>query len=259
MSVDRSFPIDPPRFDARLFGHEVTEHIRGLIASGALRAGDRLRVEHLAAELQISVTPVREALVELSGEGFVERRPRRGYVVAELTRQGLEDRVLVLAMIAGELTARAAARVDPDEIAELRKLQTQLTDFDASGLRADAEAVNHRLHSRINLVAQSPDLAWIAQRSSRFVPRGVRTEGSDWPRTCTYEHAKVLAAMEKRDAEAARDAMFTHLVESGRELAIWFDDRLWAAPTVRADAAAPTSGAHPVRPVRKARAARRRA
>jgi DNA-binding GntR family transcriptional regulator len=212
-----------------LVGREVTEYIRGLIVSGTLKAGDRLRVEHLAAELEISVTPVREALVELLGEGFVERRPRRGYVVAELTRRGLEDRVLVLAMITGELAARAATRISPERVADLRELQSRLTALDARGERAEAERVNHRLHGDINLAAESPELAWMAQRSTRYVPSIPWADAATQPRTCSYDHAGVLDALAAGDAEAARTAMFTHLVESGKRLAADLAGVLWPA------------------------------
>jgi DNA-binding GntR family transcriptional regulator len=219
-----------PTVRAGLVGREVTEYIRSLIVSGALKAGDRLRVEHIAAELEISVTPVREALVELLGEGFVERRPRRGYVVAELTRRGLEDGVLVLAMITGELAARAASHITPEGVAQLRELQSRLNALDARGERAAAEQINHRLHGDINLAAESPELAWMAQRSTRYVPSIAWDDASTQPRTCSYDHTAVLDALAAGDPKAAREAMFTHLVESGKRLAEDLDGVLWPAP-----------------------------
>lgn len=219
-----------PNFDGPLVGHEVTEYIRGLIVSGELAAGQRLRVEHLAARLQVSVTPIREALVELRTEGFVERKPRRGYVVAKMSRQGCQDRVLVLAMITGELASRAAGLLTPAELAELRALQRDLDALDARGERVKAEEVNHRLHAGINSAADSPELAWMAQRSTRYVPRVTWEEASERPRTCNYNHAAVLAALEARDSDAARQAMFDHLVESGKLLARDLDGKLWPAP-----------------------------
>jgi DNA-binding GntR family transcriptional regulator len=219
-----------PAIGNALVGREVTEYIRDLIVSGEVKAGDRLRVEHLAGDLSISVTPVREALVELLSEGFVERRPRRGYVVAELTRKGFEDRVLVLAMITAELAARAAARIGGEEVAALRELQWELSERDHAGDRAAAEKVNHRLHGDINLCADSPELAWIAQRSTRYVPSVTRDPAAERPRTCSYDHAAVIDALAIGDGEAARAAMFEHLIDSGKELARAFDGKLWPAP-----------------------------
>jgi DNA-binding GntR family transcriptional regulator len=230
--VSASHAPVPPRPDlkAGLVGSEVTEYIRSLIISGTLSAGVRLRVEHLARDIDISVTPVREALVELLSEGFVVRRPRRGYVVAEMTRRGLHDRVLVLALITGELTARAASRITSDQVATLEQIQAQLTAVDASGARLQAEELNHRLHSSINIAADSPELAWMAQRGTRYVPRVTWAGDAEIPRTCSYEHAEVLAALRNGQSEEARAAMTQHLIESGEMLARDLDGVLWPVP-----------------------------
>ena len=70
---------------------EVAGHLRSQIMSGALRPGSFVRIEDTAAELGVSATPVREALVTLRGEGLVEQIPRRGYRVGELRREDVED------------------------------------------------------------------------------------------------------------------------------------------------------------------------
>jgi len=135
-----------PSFGGAKVSTEVRDYIQHLIMSGRLSAGDRLRVEHLADHLKLSVTPVREALVELFADGFVERRVRRGYVVARLTRSGFEDRILVLAMVAGELTARAAGRMTPEAIAQLRQFEAEISECESEGDRVGAERAAHRLH-----------------------------------------------------------------------------------------------------------------
>src|SRR5690349_1621469 len=61
---------------------DVAAYVRDLIVSGQVRAGEFLRLENLAEQLGTSVTPVREALVSLRGEGFVTLQPRRGFMVS---------------------------------------------------------------------------------------------------------------------------------------------------------------------------------
>ena len=148
-------------------------------------------------------------------EGFVFRRPRRGYEVGRLTRAGFEDRVLVLAMVTGELAARAALAVEPEQLVGLDDLQAELTSADGRGDRAEAEAINHRLHSMINQISGSAELAWTAERLARFMPRYGDGGPADRPHTCTYEHGSVIAALKDHDAERARTAMRTHLIEAG--------------------------------------------
>ncbi len=205
---------EAPSFGGAKVSTEVRDYIQHLIMTGRLSAGDRLRVEHLADHLNLSVTPVREALVELFADGFVQRRPRRGYEVARLTRSGFEDRILVLAMVTGELAARAAGRITEEETARLHQLQQELTAHENDGDRIGAERSAHHLHRTVNLAADSPELAWTAARFARYVPRYIGLEWTDRPRTCTYEHEQIITALANADAEGARAAMFEHLTQS---------------------------------------------
>lgn len=64
----------------RQLSDEVADYVRELIMSGQVRHGEFLRLERVADDLGISVTPVREALLSLRGEGFVTLEPRRGFM-----------------------------------------------------------------------------------------------------------------------------------------------------------------------------------
>src|SRR5690606_26011206 len=72
-------------------GDEAAARIRELILDGRVRPGERLRLERLALEFGVSVTPVREALKSLRSEGFVVLEPRRGFVVAPLSKRDVRD------------------------------------------------------------------------------------------------------------------------------------------------------------------------
>lgn len=146
-------PPSPRAAGTRLqLGDEVAARIRELIVDGIVRPGEHLRLEHLAAEFRISVTPVREALKSLRAEGFVVLEPRRGFVVAPLSKQDVADLFWVQAGIAAELTARAAARLDG----------AALGDLDAAHLALE--------HAR---TVRRPDL--MEQHN------GTSTGGSTWP------------------------------------------------------------------------------
>src|SRR6185295_15793066 len=97
---------------------EVATHLRALIMSGDLRPGTRVRLEEVAGRLGVSITPVREALLTLRGEDMVELEPRKGYVVAPLSRQDVLDLFQIQGGIAGELAARVAARITADGLDE---------------------------------------------------------------------------------------------------------------------------------------------
>lgn len=212
-----------PSFRRERTANSVTAYLRTMILTGKLPPGERLRVEHLAAELSLSVTPIRESLLELFGEGYLQREPHRGYVVAKLTRTGFDDQVLVLAMITGELARRAAMRATADRIDELARLDHKIIDADMHGDRMEAEEANFQLHRKINKAAHSPRLAWMAQLHSHYVPRVTFESLASQPSPCDHHHHDIVAAVRARDANGARDTMIEHLINSGRLLAEYLD------------------------------------
>ena len=86
---------------------------------GTLRPGTFIRLDATAAQLGVSITPVREALRTLRGEGIVVLEPHRGHVVAPLSRRDVEDIFWLQATIARELAATAAEQITDDELDEL--------------------------------------------------------------------------------------------------------------------------------------------
>src|ERR1700741_2798519 len=132
---------------------EVASYVRELIMSGKLRPGDFIRQERIADELELSATPVREGLLSLRGEGFVELKPRRGFVVAPLSASDVRDLFTAQALLAGELGSRATARMTPDELRELDQVHRALRKAAAAGDGGAVESLNHDFHRRINLIA----------------------------------------------------------------------------------------------------------
>src|ERR1700709_1677861 len=90
-----------PEFAARpQLSDDVARYVRRRIFTGAYRAGEYLRLDQLAVELGISVTPVREALLNLRAEGLLVQHPRRGFMVLEATALDLPALTKVPAFIA---------------------------------------------------------------------------------------------------------------------------------------------------------------
>ncbi len=124
----------------RQLSDEVAAYVRDLIMSGQVRHGEFLRLERIAEDLGISVTPVREALLSLRGEGFVTLEPRRGFMPPPLTRQDVQDLFEAQAYFAGELAARAAGTIAETELASLDRFQAQLEAASEAGTRRASSA-----------------------------------------------------------------------------------------------------------------------
>src|ERR1700712_5251361 len=140
-----------PDFGARpQLSEDVPSFVRKRIFEGTYTSGQYVRLDQLAAELGISVTPVREALFALRAEGLVAQQPRRGFMVLPLTQRDLADVANVQAHVGGELAARAALNITEGQFQELQDLQAQLE----AAYAADDERtirLNHEFHRAINI------------------------------------------------------------------------------------------------------------
>lgn len=204
---------------------EVAAYIRELIMSGQVRQGEFLRLERVAGDLGISATPVREALLSLRGEGFVQLEPRRGFVVASLAKQDVEDLFFVQASIAAELAARAANRITPGDVEELEQVQEDMAKASANNDIDAIEDTNHRFHRVLNTAAASPKLSWVLGTVVRYAPRKFYGTIPGWVDASLEDHGTILAALRDRDAEAARKAMYEHITHAGDLLVKHLDEQ----------------------------------
>jgi DNA-binding GntR family transcriptional regulator len=197
---------------------DVARYVRKRIFDGTYVAWQYIRLDQLAAELGVSVTPVREALFVLSAEGLLSQQPRRGFVVVAVTGRDLTDVANVQAHIGGELAARAAVNITDEQLRELEKIQTELEEAYASDDDDSAVRLNHEFHKAINVAADSPKLAQLMSQITRYAPESVFPTISGWPDQSTEHHRKLLAALESHDENLARTAMSEHLAAGAMPL-----------------------------------------
>lgn len=213
--------------------------LRDRILSGELRPGTFLRMDRIAAELGVSHTPVREALQSLRAEDMVHAVPRRGFVVAELTRDDVADLFEVQADLTGTLAARAAERLGPADLDGLRVLADRVAEL-AGSTREDNDpaeldplvSAEHRLHAEVNRVAASRKLAWLVGRSAHYLPAHFYTGSPAWRAGALRSHTELLDALGAADPDAARSAMRRHVLD-GRDLLLAHLDAIgmWADPS----------------------------
>lgn len=195
--------------------HKVAAHVREGIMMGHLQPGKYLRTESLAADLNVSATPVREALMILQSEGSVRWEPRRGFRVVSVSDQDVRDLFQVQAFIAGELAARAAVALEPEAVAELRSLQAQLQRAADRGDVFAVDAVNHEIHRLVNKASDSQRLRSLLKQTVQYVPLHFFGAIEGWADASAHDHSAVFDAIELRDAEGARRAMAEHIVHIG--------------------------------------------
>ncbi|OBA77304.1 GntR family transcriptional regulator [Mycobacterium sp. 1554424.7] len=201
-----------PDFAARpQLSDDVARFVRRRIFDGTYAAGSYVRLDQLAAELGISVTPVREALFALRAEGLIAQQPRRGFMVLPVTGRDVTDVANVQGYVGGELAARAATNITDEQLRELKQIQAELEEAYAGDDTERTVRLNHEFHRAINVAADSPKLAQLMSQITRYAPESVFPAIEGWPEQSIKDHRRILSALEKRDQELARAAMSEHL------------------------------------------------
>ncbi|WP_206490969.1 GntR family transcriptional regulator [Rhodococcus sp. KRD162] len=186
---------------------EVASHLRHRVMSGEVSPGDFIRLDETAAELGVSVTPVREALLTLRGEGIVELVPHRGYVVSALTPNDIVDIFWLQGRIAVELVRRAAPRITETELAQLTGICASLSVAVENGRPEDVENYEFEFHRVLNRLAESAKLAWFLNNATRYTPTRLYATDRSWGRAAVRNHEDFISALVRNDVDAACELM----------------------------------------------------
>ncbi|MBG0562428.1 GntR family transcriptional regulator [Actinoplanes aureus] len=214
-----ALPVERPQLS-----EEVAAALRGRIMSGELRPGTRIRLEEVAAQLGVSITPVREALLTLRGEDMVELEPRKGYVVAPLSKQDVVDLFQLQGNIAGELAARVAEQITEGQLAELTMTNQLLLRAIRARRTVDIEHLEFAFHRGINLIAQARKLSWFLHVATRYTPARFYAADPGWRAGVRDDHAELLAAFAAPDPATARAVMTRHFTDGAQLLIKHLDD-----------------------------------
>ncbi|UOQ59661.1 GntR family transcriptional regulator [Leucobacter rhizosphaerae] len=209
----------------RQLSDEVASYLRQSIMAGELGPGTSVRAEAVGEALDVSATPVREALHALRAEGFLELVPRRGFTVRALTATDIRDIFEAHALVAGELAARAAERVTDAQVADLVEQHAELMRAAEEGDTQRLEQLNDEFHRRIYLAAGSERLRWALGNFVKYVPSAFYAQIDGWPETTAEDHSAVCDAVVAHDADGARAAMAQHIRNAGEKLADYFERR----------------------------------
>ncbi|HET8745277.1 MAG TPA: FadR/GntR family transcriptional regulator [Ramlibacter sp.] len=225
---------------------QIAEQLRGLIAQGEFAAGTRLPAERdLARQLGVSRPSVREALIALEVEGWVEVRtgsgiyvqpPRRRTTTITTRSAGAKDTegaewgplqlMQARELVEAEVAALAARNARRPQIAQIAQAVAQMREEAAAGV--EPRAGDEAFHTAVAQACGNEVLAdtvrsyWSARHGPLFLRLGDYFENPASWSAALVEHDAVLEAIRARDAAAARAAMQQHLKKAtGRYSASW--------------------------------------
>jgi DNA-binding GntR family transcriptional regulator len=168
----------------------------------------------LAAMLDVSTTPVREALRDLATEGLVQFDPHRGAIVTELSTEDVHDIYEIRRVLEPLAMRQAVPKVSDALLVRLRRLHQGMVDEPYS---ADWVDRNRVFHMAIYETAASPRLAAIIRNlqdaSVMYIGSSLKQK-PELREEANHGHADILDALESRDVEAAVKALDEHLLTS---------------------------------------------
>ncbi|MCK0439788.1 GntR family transcriptional regulator [Gordonia alkaliphila] len=198
---------------------EVADRLRTRIITGEVRPGEFIRLDEAAAEFGCSVTPVREALVTLRGEGLVRSSPHRGFIVDELGRADIEDIFWMQAELSARLATHAARSATL--AGELTALTAIVDDLERSVRAGDALRVGeheYEFHRRVNLAGGSKKLAWFLSAATRYTPHGLYTSDVEWGEQAVASHRRLITHLADGDVDAIRAEIHCRFVDARERL-----------------------------------------
>jgi DNA-binding GntR family transcriptional regulator len=192
---------------------QVAMRLRQMLVEGEIAPGAKLNERELAQVLQVSRTPLREAIKMLAAEGLVELLPNRGAVAVSLGEQDIMNTFEVMAGLEGLNGELAAQRITAEELAEIKAMHFEML---AAYTRGDLSAYyrsNAQIHAAINAAAKNPVLTGTYnQLNARLQALRFRSnqDGEKWKRA-VKEHEQMIDALTHRDSAALRAVLIAHL------------------------------------------------
>lgn len=199
----------------------VYEHLRRAIVACEVSPGESLREAAVAAQLGVSKTPVREALVRLAEEGLVDLRTYRGAVASTYDRTTIIELFEVRELVQVDLARRVAREAPEDVVAALATNIAESRQARAAGDVASLGRLLSRYDDQLLALQTNRLLIGINDRLRAHVERLGRLVASAPDRLyrSVDEHARITEAVAARDEEAAAEAAREH-IRSLQRLAI---------------------------------------
>ena len=210
---------------------QIAEQLRALMEAGEFAIGQRLPAERdLAAQLGVSRPSVREALIALEVEGWVEVRGGSGVYVLRDTAPPMADSkeaydewgplqlIMARGLIEGEAAAMAAQHANKEQIARMSDALAQMKQ--ALKNNKDPLAGDELFHRAIaqacgnDVLRDTVSRYWQARRSPLYLRLADYFERPASWRAVLIEHNAVFKAIKNRDSGAAREAMQSHMTKA---------------------------------------------
>jgi DNA-binding GntR family transcriptional regulator len=192
---------------------QIANRLRDMIIQNQMSPGDRIREREICKELQVSRTPLREALHKLASECLIDLIPNCGAVISSPSGEEIADMLQVLGVLEAFAGERACELITQEEISEIKALHYEMLAAFSRGDRLQYFKLNQRIHLALVKAARSETLLVLHSRLNARLYR-IRYQSNlkneQWG-GAVEEHDTIMAALEERDAYKLSHILRQHL------------------------------------------------
>jgi DNA-binding GntR family transcriptional regulator len=208
LSVPARTPYEPLRFSTK--AEAVHVEIRQRILTGAFEPGSLLNQESLAADLGVSVTPVREAVRRLEAEGLLSFEAHKTVIVAPLSRVELQELYDVRLQLDPHAARLAATRADEEVLTEIERLARTPPELDVITQLARNREFHRLIYAASGNATLTEILDRLWERTDRYRVVLLRRTGDAL--AADQDHLAIAAAMSSRDGRGVARLIREHIV-----------------------------------------------
>ena len=189
----------------------AAEKLREAILVGHFKAGEKLDQGAISKQLNVSLSPVREAIRTLAAEGIVTMVPHKGALVTELTVEQLKELHEIRGFLEGQAAKKAVPHLSSDDLERLERI---IAKADKTKDRETLQALNNEFHQVLYSAYEQPETLKIVQHIRNKVAPYIRLYLDTGRKDEAWAaHQRIFDACKAKDAELAEKETRRHLAE----------------------------------------------
>ena len=202
---------------------EITcKYIRSKIANGEIRLNEKVSMRKIAEDLEISRTPIREAIRKLESEGLIELLPRRGFIVKKYNPKQVEEIYVARQILEVSAVRLACDRIKKKDLERLKKINDNLSKVLIEGKKdiLKIKKLNEDFHFTLYKNSGNDVICEIIQNlwnriSGLFIQLFKNPKQG---KTTFQEHNEIIQALENQDVNKSTEMIDNHLSANKKQL-----------------------------------------
>ena len=201
----------------------IVDSLRERLMNHEFSESEMIRQERLAKEYNVSLSPVREALIQLEAEGLLTLVRHHGYALSTLSIDDIQQMYQLRALIEVELLRHAVPRLDASDIASARQIHAAMMKIHKQGTQTTAwTKLNWEFHTTLYKRAEKRQLFEVVenvrQNIVRYVHMQMKLRSSANLDHTIKDHGEILEYCALRETSKAAELLRRHILQAGDDL-----------------------------------------